>query len=49
MSFSEDTIQKVWEKGSIVSGNDSNVCRKDQCGAWIVRKNYGNQNSQYGW
>ena len=47
--FSEYTIKKVWDKGSIVSGNDPNVWRKDQCGAWIGRSYYGNRNSQYGW
>lgn len=49
MSFSEYTIQKVWEKGNIVPGNDQDVWRKDQCGAWIGRRYYGNRNSQYGW
>ena len=48
MSFSENTIQKVWEKGTVVSGNDANVWRKDQCGAWIGRLYYGNRDSQYG-
>jgi len=49
MSFSEDTIQKVWEKGTIIQDNDPNVWRKDQCRAWIGRKHYGNRDSQYGW
>ena len=49
MGFSEYTIQKVWEKGKVVSGNDPNVWRDDQCGAWIGRAYYGNRNSQYGW
>lgn len=49
MAFTEDTIQRVWGKGTIVSGNDSNVWRKDQCGAWMGRAYYGNRNSQYGW
>lgn len=49
MSFSEETIQAVWQKGIIVPGNNSNVWRKDQCGAWIGRKEHGNRNSQYGW
>jgi len=48
-SYSEEQIQKVWEKATVVSGNDSNVFRKDQCGAWIARKQYGNRNSSYGW
>ena len=49
MSFSEDTIQKVWEKGTVILNNDPNVWRKDQCEAWICRGDYGNRDSQYGW
>ena len=40
-NWTEDEIQKVWEKGKIVSNNDPNVWRKDQCGAWILRSQYG--------
>lgn len=48
MAFSEEMIQKVWEKGSIVPNNDPKIWRKDQCGAWIYRAAYGKQ-SDYGW
>ena len=40
-NWTEDEIQKVWEKGIIVANNDPNVWRKDQCGAWICRTKYG--------
>ncbi len=49
MSFSEETIQSIWEKGKVVSGFDANKFRKDECGAWMTRTEYGNQNSKYGW
>lgn len=49
MGVSEETIQKVWEKGKIVSNNSPDVWRKDQCGAWIKRTEHGNRDSQYGW
>jgi len=49
MVWSNEMIQKVWEKGQVVSGNDPNVWRKDECGAWIGRQSYGNRNSKYGW
>jgi 5-methylcytosine-specific restriction endonuclease McrA len=49
MSFSNETIQKVWQKATIVQGYDPNVYRKDQCTAWISRNEYGNRNSQHGW
>jgi len=49
MSFSEEKIQQVWEKGKVVSNNDPNIYRKDTCGAWINRATYGKRDSQYGW
>ena len=42
-------IQQVWEKGKIVPGNDPTILRQDDCGAWIMRTEYGNRRSQYGW
>jgi len=49
MGYSDDLVQKVWEKGKVVSNNDPNVWRKDKCDAWMRRGHYGNRNSQYGW
>ena len=49
MAFTEEEIQKVWEKATVVSGNKPNKFRKDQCGAWIARNQYGNRDSDYGW
>ena len=46
MSFSDDTVRKVWEKGT--SSSDSQW-KKDQCSAWIKWSDYGNRNSKYGW
>ena len=48
-SFDEATIQKVWEKGIIVSNNDPNVFRKDSCGAWMQRDKHGDTSHKYGW
>lgn len=47
--YNEETIQQVWEKGRIVAGYDSAIIRKDPCGAWIMRNDYGNTNSKFGW
>jgi hypothetical protein len=49
MAWTEDIIQRVWEKGHVVDGNDPAKWRKDECGAWIGRGFYGNRDSQYGW
>ena len=47
--FSEEDIQKVWNKGATVSGYDSEKFRKDKCDAWMTRSQYGNRDSIYGW
>ena len=49
MSFTDEEIQAVWEKAEIVGQNEPNITRKDQCGAWIDRKEHGNRNSIRGW
>jgi hypothetical protein len=49
MSYTEITIQKVWDKGATVENADSRFWRKDQCGAWIARNHYGDKNSLHGW
>lgn len=47
--FTQDIIDKVWNKGSIVDGYDASLFRKDSCGAWIVKGKYGDTNSPFGW
>ncbi len=49
MAFTNDVVQRVWEKATVVPGQDSTRWRKDQCEAWIGRLEYGNRKSQYGW
>ena len=48
-SFDSAVVEAVWRKGQIVAGQDPGTYRKDACGAWIGRSEYGNTNSQYGW
>lgn len=48
-SFNQTTVEAVWRKGQIVSGYDPGEFRKDQCGWWMSKGDYGNTNSQYGW
>ena len=45
----EELIQAVWEKGRVVLGHDPARWRKDDCGAWIGREFYQNQESEFGW
>jgi len=49
MAWSEEMIQKVWEKAKKVENFNPDEWRKDECGAWIGRNKYGNRDSQYGW
>lgn len=48
-SFSDDEIQKVWNKAKIIKGKDASVYRKAYAGAWIKRDEYGNTDSTLGW
>ena len=47
--FTDQIIQQVWEKATVVEGFDSKNIRKDACGAWILRSKYGLRDSEFGW
>lgn len=49
MTFSDETIQMVWDKGRGTADREASIWRKDECGAWIRREHYGNKSSEYGW
>jgi len=40
-AFSEYIVEAVWRKGTVVLGINPAVRRKDACGAWIDRDQYG--------
>jgi hypothetical protein len=47
--YDRELLERVWEHGQEVQGNDSALWRKDEFGAWIHRLEYGNRRSEYGW
>lgn len=49
MSWPQETISRVWEKGRRVYGENPKRFRKDACGAWIAGAHYGNRQSEFGW
>ncbi len=49
MAYTEQQIEQVWQKGQIVPNYNQDVWRKDACGAWIKRDQYGNRDTKYGW
>ncbi len=49
MSYTNQDIVAVWQKGQVCQNNDPAQWRKDQCGAWIAFSYYGNRKSDFGW
>lgn len=47
--ITNDVIDKIWDKGIIVDGFNPARYRKDACGAWIDKEQYGNTESDFGW
>lgn len=49
MEVTDQLKRSVWDKGQKVEGFNSDLYRKDPCGAWIVWNKYGVDDSIYGW
>jgi HNH endonuclease len=47
-SFNDAVINAVWNKGAVVRGYDPAKVRKDACGAWMSRDQYG-KCTEFGW
>lgn len=47
-NFSQDIINKVWEKGFSIDGYDAAKFRQDTCGAWMQKNKYGTEEN-LGW
>ncbi len=47
-SFNDEIISRVWGKATEVEGNNPDVIRKDDCGAYIEKIRYGTT-ELYGW
>lgn len=47
--MTESVKLAVWNKATVMSGNDPARWRQDGCRAWIGWAEYGNRDSQYGW
>jgi 5-methylcytosine-specific restriction endonuclease McrA len=48
MSFTDDVVDQVWEKGKAVSGYNPNVYRQDSYGSWMRFTEYGKE-TEAGW
>ena len=47
--YEREVIDAVWRFAAKIPGNDPELWRKDEFGAWIYRLDYGNRRSQFGW
>lgn len=47
--YDAEVIRRVWSLAQVVPGNDPEVWRKDEFGAWIHRREYRNRHSEFGW
>lgn len=47
--FTDELLDKIWEKGRKDPKYNSDFVRKDACGAWIIKGQYNDRNSIYGW
>jgi hypothetical protein len=49
VAYQHDVIERVWQTAQAIAGNDPALWRKDECGAWIYRLDYGRRHSDFGW
>lgn len=47
--FCQELLDAIWSKGLTDANYDSDHVRKDACGAWMIREQYGNRESPFGW
>lgn len=47
--YDAEVVRRVWGLARCIPGNDPEVWRKDEFGAWIHRHEYRNRHSEFGW
>jgi hypothetical protein len=46
--FDREVVDRVWQHAEIVAGNDPELWRKDELGAWLYRLDYATRTT-FGW
>lgn len=49
MKTDDKLVQIVWEHGRVVPQFDAAEWRQDECGAWLQRRHYRDDMSEFGW
>ncbi|HEY6924862.1 MAG TPA: HNH endonuclease signature motif containing protein [Steroidobacteraceae bacterium] len=47
--FDEQVVRLVWGKGKVDLRFDATIWRQDTCGTWMLREEYGDRSSIFGW
>jgi hypothetical protein len=47
--YPRELVDAVWSEAEGIDGNDPELWRKDEFGAWIYRFDYGRHGSNFGW
>lgn len=47
--YDREVVARTWARAEVIPGNDDELWRKDECGAWIHRLDYGRRSSSFGW
>lgn len=47
-NYTDERLDKIWDKGEAVKGKDPNLYRKDDMGNLIYKPSYG-KNTEMGW
>lgn len=48
-NFALEMVESIWKRDAEMEGLDSNLFRKDACGAVMARSQYGMRDSNFGW
>jgi len=49
MTLSQEMIQQVWERARALGEFPAELWRRDECGAWIRRDQFGREGAEFGW
>lgn len=49
MAFSDEIIGRVWQKARALNEFPGEIWRRDECGAWIRRDQFGLKDAEFGW
>ena len=45
----DEGTERIWKKADKIPGYNPDQVRNDPCGTRIVKQDYGNRSSKYGW